>query len=119
MRRRRPFPVVQPQLGHFQVVVGQIAPEESSRLALGGGVVVLPEQRRRALDQLLRARQDPAVGRRQVAAGGERGAGCIIGQETLAEAGHVPQLGDQLVRPSGSCLSLMTASLPRPVLAAQ
>src|SRR5579871_2385324 len=53
--------IIQALFGELQVVVGQVAPEEALDLAFGRRVVVVLEMRRGALDELLRARQQPAI----------------------------------------------------------
>ena len=86
---------VQPLLGHLQVVVRQLRPEKELRFALGRGVIVGLEQRRGALDELLHARQNPAVGRRELRLVHGSLRRTPIGQESAAKARHVPQLRRQ------------------------
>ena len=54
--------VVQAQLGHLQVIIRQVAPEEILDLRARRGIIIALKGRGHPLDQPRAAGQDPAVG---------------------------------------------------------
>ena len=85
--------VVETLLGHLQIVVGELGPEELLDLVLGRRVLVFLERCGDAADEALGAREDPAVGGRE---GGWTRRRLVSGDEALRETSDIPQLGDQL-----------------------
>ena len=56
--------IVKALFGNFDVVIGEM-PEESFGLSFGSGVIIIMKESGYALNQLLTAGKQPAVGRRK------------------------------------------------------
>ena len=83
-----PTAIVEPLLGHFEVVVGQIAPKESLNSAFGRGVVIVFKGLSRLRNHDLQTRQNPSVSRREI----RPFFALYCTEKRLTEPSHIPQL---------------------------
>src|SRR5229473_513172 len=96
------FPGVEALLGHLQVVVCQVVPEETLGLAFGCSIIIFAEKLCYTMNEPLGACEYPAIGRQE---SWMLVRWPVVFQEALSEPGNVPQLCDQL-RP---CLDFLLA----------
>src|SRR5215469_3572371 len=96
------FPGVEALLGHLQVVVCQVVPEETFGFAFGRSIIIIVEKLCYTTNEPLGACEYPAISGQESRMPGRWP---IVFQEALSEPGDVPQLCDQL-RP---CLDFFLA----------
>ena len=83
-----PAAIVEPLLGHFEVVVSQITPKESLNSAFGRGVIIAFKGLSRLHNHDLQTRQNPSVSRREI----RPFFALYCPQKRFTEPSHIPQL---------------------------
>src|SRR6266702_3067436 len=96
------FPGIEALLGHLQVVVCQVVPEETLGLAFGCSIIIIAEKLCYTMNEPLGVCEYPAISRQE---SWMLVRWPVVFQEALSEPGNVPQLCDQL-RP---CLDFLLA----------
>ncbi len=83
------FPGIEALLGHLQVVVCQVVPEETLGLAFGCSIIIIAEKLCYTMNEPLGVCEYPAISRQE---SWMLVRWPVVFQEALSEPGNVPQL---------------------------